>query len=164
MKQRFCFLLAPALILFSCTTTKAPFNPEAKYLGPILKDDYTIFRNVLEESHPSLYWYISKDSMDYYFDKGYSQIKDSMSGPAFKTLLAYVVAKINCGHTGVKFSKDYSHYLDTATLQSFPLSLKIWADTMVITANLNRKDSILKRGVVVKSINGHTQEELRDSL
>jgi hypothetical protein len=164
MKQRFCFLLASALILFSCTTTKAPFNPEAKYPGPILRDEYTIFRNVLEESHPSLYWYISKDSMDYYFDKGYSQIKDSMSGPAFKTLLAYVVAKINCGHTGVKFSKDYSHYLDTATLQSFPLSLKIWADTMVITANLNRKDSILKRGVVVKSINGHPQEELRDSL
>lgn len=164
MIKRFCYLLAPVIFLLSCTTTRAPFNPDAKYPGPVLQEDYTIFRNVLEESHPSLYWYISKDSMDYYFNKGYSAIRDSMSGPAFKTLLAYVIAKINCGHTGVKFSKEYTHYLDTARLQSFPLSLKIWADTMVVTANLNRKDSILKRGIVVNSINGHTQQELRDSL
>ena len=28
---------------------------------------------------------------------------------------------------------------------SFPLYMKIWNDTMAVTANLNRKDSVLKK-------------------
>lgn len=158
------YLFFLVLVISSCTTSKEPFYPMAKYPPSKLREDYELFQNILQESHPSLYWYTPKDSMDYYFNKGLEQIKDSMTEPAFKTLLSYVITKIDCGHTATKFSKAYSHFLDTAKLQSFPLSLKLWGDTMVITANLNRRDSILRRGVVLKSINGHAQQELRDSL
>ena len=87
-----------------------------------------------------------------------------MTLPQFRTLLSYTIAKINCGHTSMRYSKSYLDYLDTAKIKLFPLGLKLWADTMVVTLNINRRDSILKRGVVVKSINGHTQAELRDTL
>src|SRR5580704_2825235 len=86
---------------FSCKTSKDAFDPDKKYGSEKLKEDYTLFRNILEESHPGLYWYTSKDSMDYFFNNGFSQIKDSLTEPQFKNILSYIVAKINCGHTAV---------------------------------------------------------------
>ncbi|PWT77141.1 MAG: peptidase S41 [Bacteroidetes bacterium] len=148
----------------ACGTAKDSFDPNKKYSSAKLKSDYKIFRNVLEESHPSLYWYTPKDSMNYFFDYGYAQIKDSMTEPQFKTLLSYVIAKIDCGHTSVKYSKQYTKYLDTAKLRTFPLALKFWPDTMVVTMNLNRRDSILRRGVVLTKINGLSPSQLTDTF
>jgi hypothetical protein len=124
-----------------------------------------LYRDILEEHHPGLYWYTSKDSMDYYFAKGRQQLKDSMTEPEFRKTLNYITAKINCGHTSVRSSKKWSKYTDTARLgKMFPLSFKIWSDTMVVTANLIRKDSLLKRGTVISKINGKTGAELIDTL
>ncbi len=102
--------------------------------------------------------------MDRYFDEGFTSIRDSMTEPQFRTLLSYIIAKINCGHTSTRSSKQYSKYLEGARLKTFPLSVKIWPDTMVVTANLNRRDSILRRGTVILSINGKSQALIVDSL
>jgi hypothetical protein len=152
------------LFLFSCGTAEKAFRPDRKYPPEDLQKDYQIFRHTLEAWHPSLYWYTSRDSMNYYFDKGYSALKDSMTEPQFRKVLSYVIARVRCGHTSVGASKAYSHYLDTAGLRQFPLILKFWNDTMVVAANLNRRDSILKRGTLVYAINGRTARELTDTL
>ncbi|MHA4811585.1 S41 family peptidase [Flavitalea flava] len=152
------------LFCISCRTTKTPFDAGKKFTAGQLKEDYSLFRHILEDLHPSLYWYTPRDSMDVFFERGYSALTDSMTEPQFKTLLSYVISRVGCGHTAVRYSKDYSRYLDTARLQQFPLILKCWQDTMVVAANLNRRDSILKRGVVINSINGRTASQLRDSL
>jgi hypothetical protein len=160
----FYFTAVTILFCLSCTSTEKVFNPDKKYTPDQLKQDYTLFRNILEESHPGLYWYTSKDSMDYYFDRGYRLIRDSLTETQFRILLSYVITKINCGHTSVHYSKKFSKYLDTAQLKLFPLTLKFWEDTMIVTSNINRRDSILKQGTVLVSINGLTQPQLRDSL
>ena len=41
----------------------------------------------------------TKDSMDYYFDQGYKSLADSMTEIRFRDQLAYVISKIDCGHT-----------------------------------------------------------------
>ena len=46
----------------------------------------------------------------------------------------------------------------------FPLTMKVWDEAMVVTGNLNRRDSILTRGTVITSINGKTKNELVDTL
>ncbi len=107
---------------------------------------------------------MSKDSMNYFFDKEYAQLEDSMTEREFTTRLCYVISKIGCGHTSIRHSKAFGKYLDTARLPQFPLILKFWKDTMVVAANLNRNDSILKRGVLLKSINGFTAAQLEDTL
>ncbi|MBS1597146.1 MAG: peptidase S41 [Bacteroidetes bacterium] len=164
MKTIFYFFLLTLIFFYSCKTGKEIYSPDKKFSSDVLKQDYQLFRNILEESHPSLYWYISKDSLDYYFDNGYASIRDSMTESQFKMLLSYVITKIDCGHTVVKNSKAYSKYFDTAQLKTFPLGLKFWKDTMIVTANLNRRDSALRRGTVIKSINGWTQPQLRDTF
>ena len=58
----------------------------------------------------------------------------------FRDELAYVISKIDCGHTSMKGSKAFSKYVDTAFSNAFPFAMKFWSDTMVITANLRKND------------------------
>ena len=157
-------LCIPCLLLLSCGTSRDDFRADRKYSPRELQKDYGIFRGTLEAWHPSLYWYTSRDSMNRYFDEGYAALKDSMTEPQFRKVLSYVIAEVRCGHTSVSASKSWVRYLDTAKLRQFPLLLKFWADTMVVTANLDRRDSALKRGTLIYSINGRTARQLTDTI
>jgi hypothetical protein len=148
----------------SCSSSVKTYSPEKKYSPSSIQADYMLFRRILETSHPSIYWYTTKDSMDYYFDMGYKSLEDSMTEIQFRDQMAYVISKIDCGHTSMKGSKAFSKYADTAFSTAFPFALKFWSDTMVITANLRRSDPILQRGTIVKSINGYDARALKDTL
>lgn len=163
MKTPILFILF-ILFLTSCGVSKSSFSPNKKYSPEQLQKDYSIYQTMLEETHPGLYWYSSKDSMDEYFRYGARQLTDSMTEPQFKNVLTYVTAKINCGHTSVRPSKSYSKYLDTVRTKIFPLSMKLWEDTVVVTASLLRRDSIFKRGTIIKKINGMPVNEIIDTL
>jgi C-terminal processing protease CtpA/Prc len=153
------------LLLFSCAASKKNYSPTKKFGKDKLQQDYLLLRNILEKKHPSLYWYTSKDSIDMYFDKYYAAIEDSMTEQRFGwRILAPLVDKIHCGHTSFGMSKAYNKWVNNKRLPSFPLFLKVWNDTMVITANLNRKDSILKKGTLITSINGLNCEALKQAM
>ena len=156
--------LSCLILLYGCSPGRLSYNASKKFAKEKLQEDFKTFRNILEEGHPSLYWYTSKDSVDYYFDNTYSRIRDSMTEPQFKTLLSYMISKINCGHTSVRYSKNYIKYLDTVRMKQFPLSIKLWDDSAVVYANLNSRDHVITRGTVLKSINGKKISYYRDSL
>lgn len=148
----------------SCSSSKNLYDPQKKYSPAVIREDYTLFRRILETTHPSIYWYTTKDSMDYYFEQGYKNLSDSMTEIEFRDQLAYVISKLDCGHTTMKGSKAFNRYVDTASSVAFPFALKFWSDTMVVTANLRRNDPILQRGTIVLSINGYTARALTDTL
>jgi len=165
----YCLLLIS--ILPGCSVSKPSYSPSKKYSPAQLQKDYSIFRGALEESHPGIYWYTSKEKMDGYFSWGENQLHDSLTEEAFRKILSYVVAKINCGHTTVRDSRAFSKYRDTTITKVFPFSLKIWPgknkqedDTAVIAVNLIRKDTVLKRGIVLKKINTLPVTSVVDSL
>ncbi len=150
-----------AIVLSSCSVTKTPYTPNKKYSKQVLQKDFTLLKNILETKHPSLYWYTSKDSMDMYFAKFYNAIEDSMTELQFGwKIIAPLTDKIHCGHTSFGMSKAYNKWVEHKLLPTLPLFMKVWNDTMVVTGNLNRRDSILKRGTVIKSINGLNTEQL----
>jgi hypothetical protein len=154
-KVSLLLLVALAVLLYSCATATKNYTPYKKYPKEVLQQDYTLLKNILEKKHPSLYWYTSKDSMDMYFAKYYAAIEDSMTEQQFGwKILAPLTDKIHCGHTSFGMSNGYNKWVKNKILPSFPLFMKVWNDTMVVTGNLNRKDSILKRGTIIKSING----------
>ncbi|MEP6726981.1 MAG: S41 family peptidase, partial [Bacteroidota bacterium] len=162
-----CFFsvwLAFGFVITGCGSIKSSFNPNTEYPREKLQEDYTMFRDILQDAHPSLYWYTSKDSLDYFFDYGYQHIRDSMTEPQFRTLLSYVISKIDCGHTSVRFSKKYAKYIDTARQAQFPLGIKFWDDSAVVYTNINRKDTLLTRGTAITSINNIPITTVRDSL
>jgi C-terminal processing protease CtpA/Prc len=160
--MRFLYCIILVLLLGSCSVSKE-FSTSKKYVSGELIEDYNLFRNILEDAHPGLYWYTPKDSMDYYFNLGQSMLKDSMTEPRFRSVLSYVISKIRCGHTSVKPSKQYAK-MTRRSSRFFPFVLKLWPDTAVITLNLNRKDSVLKRGMVITAIDNNPMNKIVDSL
>ena len=165
MKSISIFFIACCwLLLVSCASSKKAFDPTAKYDKTHLQQDFKTFRCILEQYHPSLYWFTPKDSIDYFFDRGYAQINDSMNEQQFRNILLPIITKIRCGHTTVRNSKKLSRYLDTAKLKIFPLAFKVWADSMAVTGNNNRNDSLLTRGTLVRSINGITPKQFTDTF
>lgn len=154
------FILICCIGLISCSISKN-YSADKKFPKGKLQEDYTLLRNILETKHPSLYWYTPKDSMDYYFDEGYKNISDSMTELQFGwKILAPLTNKIHCGHTSFNMSKGWNNFIRHKKIPSFPLYLKVWKDTMVVTANLDQKDSAIKKGMLITSINGMRNRDM----
>lgn len=154
--MRFRFFTFCLILLYNCSCTSAykNFNPQKKFDVHQLQEDFTLARNVLEKIHPTLYWYLSKVSMDMYFKAGYERIKDSMTEQDFNwKIMAPIVHQIHCGHTSIRLSEGYEKWAKNKVFASFPLYLKCWNDTMAVVANLDTTDRIFKRGTIIKSIN-----------
>ena len=166
MKLLFVVIVSfSCFFLLSCAGTNSSYNPTKKYARQELQHDYTVLRNILETKHPSLYWYTGKDSMDMYFDRYYAAIADSMTEQQFGwKIIAPLTDKIHCGHTSFGMSKAYNRWSNNKRFASFPLLMKIWNDTMVVTVNLNRKDSVIKKGTFITSVNGLRNKELIQTM
>lgn len=165
IRKFFSVILLLSAICFNSSCSKKLYAPSRKFTTEDLRKDFTVFRDLLEKYHPALYWYTSRDSMNYYFDKYYNAISDSMTRQQFGySILAPVTAKVRCGHTSISFPAAYNRQTRDSPQPSIPLFMKIWPDTMVLTGNLNKHDSILKRGTVITAINGMSEKQLTDSM
>lgn len=151
--RRLSFLFIVPLF-FSCTVSKN-YNPNKKFSKKELQQDYSLLRNILEKKHPSLYWYTPKERMDSIFDEGYQAIGDSMTELQFGwKILAPLTSSVHCGHTSVGMSSNWDKFIRNKHIPSFPLFVKVWKDSMMVTGNLNRNYPIVKRGSFITAING----------
>ncbi|MEO5892377.1 MAG: S41 family peptidase [Ferruginibacter sp.] len=163
-KGNFLLFIILVVLFTGCSVSKN-YNPRQKFSKEKLQEDYSLLRNILEKKHPALYWYTPKDSMNYYFDSLYNNIADSMTEQQFGwKILAPLTNKIHCGHTSFGMSKNWNKFIKDKRIPSFPLHIKLCGDTMVVTGNLNRKDSLFKRGTVLTSINGTRTHELVEQM
>ena len=156
-------LLFVLFIFTGCGVSNKNYNPNKNYSRVQLQQDFSLLRNILETKHPALYWYTPKDSMNFYFDSLYKNIADSMTELQFGwNILAPLTQKIRCGHTSFSMSKQWNKYIADKVIPSFPLHIKVWGpgDTMVVMANLNLKDSVIKKGTIITAINGLSNHEL----
>lgn len=159
-KLSFIIIVYLSSVVTGCSVSKN-YNPAKKYPKEELQQDYSLLRNILEDKHPALYWYTSKDSMDYYFDSLYNNIADSMTELQFGwKVLAPLTNKIHCGHTSFGMSKEWGKFIRNRRTPCFPLYVKLWADTLVVTGDLNGNDSIIKRGTLLTSVNGMKNSDL----
>jgi hypothetical protein len=162
--RRLWLLWLPVLLL-SCTAARRSYNPDRQFTKQELQADFSWLRQVLEDKHPSLYWYTPKDSMDRLFDSLYRSIPDSMTELRFGwKLLAPLTHAIRCGHTSFSMSKNWGRFIRGKRIPSFPLFIKTWGDTMVVTGNLHPKDSVLKPGTLLTSINGLSVKDIRERI
>ena len=128
------------------------------------KDDIILLKKILEANHPSLYWYTPKDSIDAAFNEAIQSINDSLTHLQLKNKIAAIVSKIGCGHTGVRFSKNYTKQLTKYKGPIFPLGIKAWSDSLVVLGSAYKNDSIFRRGTIITSINNKKPKQLLDSM
>lgn len=139
-------------------------NQLPKMAAPILRDDMTLLKKILEANHPSLYWFTPKEILDGIFDSLYQNIPDSMNEIAFKNHISSWIINIKCGHTACLFSKSFLKNINQYRYPKLPLQLKVWDDTMVVIGNASQKDSLLKRGTIIQSINGKNTSTITADL
>lgn len=151
-------------LLMSCSTTKTSFYPEHKFAPEQLKKDFAILKETLEANHPSLYWYTTKDSLDWLYDAIATGITDSLTEAQFRNKVAYWVSNVHCGHTSTRASKAYIKYFEKKKLPLFPFNIKVWSDSAVVINNLLRNDSALKRGTIILAINNYSTSKIIDSI
>lgn len=96
-----CFL--PAFTLAQRNTS---MEPPHRFTPPQLTEDFHIFRTALEEGHPGIYRYMSKEKMDHHFAEAAKKLAYSMDEYDFFRVLAPVIAAIGCGHTNVNISES----------------------------------------------------------
>ena len=86
-------------LLASCVSVKTHNQKrETQVSAEKLKEDVDFAYTKLQKLHPNLYWYISKDSLDYKFDSVKTTIHRPLKPNEFYQKLAPVVAKVRQGH------------------------------------------------------------------
>ena len=153
-------------VLTSCSATGSiGYTPERKYSPDQLKEDVQVMEQALKKNHPSLYWYTSKEEIDASFQYTYAKLKDSLTEVQFRTIIAETIFPIRCGHTSVRFSRNYYRYTDGLRMKTFPLIAKVIDDSsLVVTTNINRRDSFIRTGTSLRSINGMNARTIIDTL
>jgi hypothetical protein len=149
------------VLLNGCSVLRKSYQPEKKYSATHLRKDFNVFRKTIERKHPSAYWYITKPKMDSIFDSYESRIVDSLTDQDFLWhILSPVAYEIRCGHTTVRKSKKRERWEKKIKFNSFPLALKLWNDTLAVIRSAHPKDSIFKRGTIIKKIDQHSDTEM----
>ena len=165
MNLKLGLIIFVCITISSCVATKNQnYTFNNKYSADQVQQDLTLLKSILEANHPSLYWYTSKDSLDYYFKETIESIKDSLTEIEAKNKLSFWVSKINCGHTSVKFSKQFLALAEKHKYPQFPLSIKTWKDSMVVLGRYNIEDSMLKRGTIITSINNTSSKDILQKM
>ncbi len=158
----YCSIL---FLFYSCVATKNnSYSFNKKYSATAIREDVITLKQILEANHPSLYWHTAKDSMNYYFDSVLYSIQDSLTEIETKNKIAAAVNKIKCGHTAVRFSKQFVQLAEKYKYPQFPLSIKVWQDSMVILGRYNLEDSMLRRGTIITSINKQSVKEIINNI
>ena len=152
-------LLLIVACLASCVSSKK-YNQKLKVKHSVnkLKADLAIIKKSLEEAHPGLYWYITKEKLDFKFDSLQSLIKDSMSSVAFYRMTAPVISDVKCGHTrliyaGLKLSKkEKAANKKKGSAPLSQLQYKVENDKLFIVANKNKGLNNFTPGAEIISI------------
>ncbi|CAM4277099.1 S41 family peptidase [Flavobacterium terrigena] len=129
-----------------------------------LQSDVDYSYKKLKQLHPKLYWYISKEKLDYKFDSLKKSIQKPMTGLAFYKELSQVVKTIGQGHLGIypslkKLSKKEQNLLKKKGKSPFvQLDFEFLDDKLIITKNRSRHD--IKEMTEIVSINNESPSKL----
>ena len=153
---RLVYLLT--FLLCGCAGARyARYTPEQTYPVEVLKKDFSLLVNILEADHPSLYWYTPKDSIRYYFEQAEAAIDRPMTEVEFKNLIGSALARIRCGHTGVRSSRMAEVYVGKHSLgPQFPFQVKILpaSQELAMVFSPYLRDTVFRPGDVITDING----------
>lgn len=154
------FLIVLLVHFIACTNLIA----QKKFSREDILEDLAYLKSSLQETHYSLYTYITKEAFDQNFEHVKSSIKkDSFNVLETTSLFQSVVSKVNNGHTEIPFpAASYFAYADSnGTL--FPLEIAFEGGKALIRRNLSDNNSIKINSEVI-SINGLSINEVLNRI
>ena len=151
--------------MFSCQSVKKNnLLLEKKIPAEELRNDVDFTYEKLKKFHPELYWYISKDALDYKFDSLKTSLSQAMTPNQFFFHLSPVIASIKEGHLRLKaIPRRYTKAQQKDFKKKRPLfalmDYQVVNDKLFVKENKeNIKD--IKVGMEILKINGENVSDL----
>ena len=129
-------------------------NTEPKLYDPneLILDFNELFRN-LEEIHPNLYFYVSKDIIDSLRLEAEKKFSQPMTALGFWKVAAPIVVRVKDGHTALPFPwGEWKQFMENGG-KLFPFEVKADSLSLVVTKN-NSTDSLIVPQTEILAING----------
>jgi len=160
----------PSLLLIflmaSCATVKnLESNGEVLLESRQLKSDVDFVYRRLQKLHPELYWYISREKLDYKFDSLKTSLGSPMTRKDFYFKLSPVIASVNQAHTKLLPPTRKLGFRQSLDVESkgysplFQFDFEMFDDKLHIAEN-NSGDERIKPGAEVLSVNNQRPYDL----
>ena len=147
----FIIFLVIIIFIFQQLSKNSFYDPEKQFTVPQLQQDFLKLRKILENNHPTLYYFHSKETLDRYFNDVYNSIDQPMLVKDFYVLLSRVATKTNCGHTYLELPKGYWNNANKI-YKYFPLKLYFQDGRAYLFKNYS-PDTSIQLGAEIVSIN-----------
>lgn len=159
MYLRLVFLWLTAFIFMMNTalySQKSKVNVlQRKYSPAQLKEDALVMKNAVLKVHPVIGIYRSRDYYEKMFDLFISSLRDSLTEKQFRIRTKMILDELKCGHTEAVSSKEYIRAFDKEKVAYSPYVFLPLNEKVYVLAGVSKKrDTLLKRGEVVRTING----------
>jgi hypothetical protein len=158
------FLFALGACLFLCIPAKSQSYDSLRVRvlkQQHMQDDLSYLRRVLEETHPGLYRYQSRQAFSHKMDSLRQALDHDITFQEFYLMLASLVSDIRCGHTTVMPAKNWQRLFPDPKF--FPYNLVFLEDGVYTTFCLT-KDTLIKPGYKLLDINGRPIDSVRQFL
>lgn len=123
--------------------------------------DFMIFRGLLEEAHPGLYRYHSKDEIHSYFEQVQRSFHQQHTDLQFYRKLLGTISNIGCGHTGAYAPELLENRL-LSKQGDLPLELKIIDNKLYSLTNYQSDAGSIQKGDQITTINGISVQKILD--
>lgn len=164
--KKIVLLAVFALLFIQCTSIKS-HNKRLNNLisEKDLKSDVDFIYKKLQKLHPHLYWYISKESLDYKFDSLKTTLTKPMTSFDFYKKLSPVIATVRQGHMAVSPSekrvtkKETEAFIKKGIGPLSQFDFELFNDKLYVVKNKSYDKSI-KTGTEVIAINDENPKDL----
>ncbi|SDF62209.1 Peptidase family S41 [Dyadobacter soli] len=145
---------------WACAQSNPDYDFNRMLEASAVREDFSAFRAAIDQHHPDLYRYRSKQSLDGLLDSCQASIKGPMNLVEFNNLVRYAVSAIECGHTSAGMTGEMMEQYAVST-PVFPL--KLWfagARAFVLCSKTENAPA----GSEILSIDGEPIEQIRQRL
>ncbi len=158
MKKTLFLIFILPLSISAQTDTTQKYDFFKKYSIKEQQEDFKILKTSLENIHPGLYWYLTKDEFEKEYNQVYTTINSENTAYQFLDKVDCLIAKIHCSHTMANLSVKHVKF-KTNNLLHFPFNVTIINSKLYIKHNYT-EDSLFKTGTEILSINGIKSSDL----
>jgi C-terminal processing protease CtpA/Prc len=167
MSVRKFILLAFIFLSFTNCSTRKMHNRQVNQLVAVkkLKKDVDFAYSKLQKLHPALYWYVSKERLDFKFDSLKTTITKPLTSYEFYTKITPVINEVRQGHLAVRPMKKLMSKRESKELKKKginPLSqfdFLVFDDKLFVGKNKSI-DSTIAVGSEIISMDGNATNHL----
>jgi hypothetical protein len=163
MRTKIFFLLSIILISIVQGRAQGVDSLRTRMLTPAeMRSDFHYLRRALEETHPGLYRYNTREQMRQEMDSLDGLLTGGMRFYDYYKLLASLIADIRCAHTTIFPAPDLAKLFSVCRV--FPYGVIYIDNHVYLTLNASTDDVSVKPGFELLSINGRPIDSISPIL